>query len=81
MEIESNSFAPPGTRRLCVMRDGHAVVRDWQIPKPTVLVDTREQQPYSCSYKHYIKIAFYRRYAVPQVALVHGECEEPDTCA
>jgi hypothetical protein len=34
-------FAPPGTRRLCVMRDGHAVVRDWQIPNPTVLVDTR----------------------------------------
>ncbi len=39
-------FAPPGTRRLCVMRDGHAVVREWKIPKPTVLVDTREQQPF-----------------------------------
>lgn len=39
--------APPGTRRLCVMRDGHAVVREWKIPKPVVLVDTREQQPYS----------------------------------
>lgn len=39
--------APPGTRRLCVMRQGRAVVREWGIPKPTVLVDTREQQPYS----------------------------------
>jgi ERCC4-type nuclease len=27
------------------MRQGHAVVRDWQIPKPVVLVDTREQAP------------------------------------
>ncbi len=39
--------APPGTRRLCVMREGRAVVREWKIPKPVVLVDTREQQPYS----------------------------------
>ena len=45
-------FAPPGTRRLCVMRDGHAVVRDWQIPKPTVLVDTREQQPFDLAGRH-----------------------------
>jgi hypothetical protein len=36
--------APPGTRRLCVMREGRAVVREWKIPKPVVLVDTREQQ-------------------------------------
>jgi len=34
-------FAPAGTRRLCVMRAGHAVVREWKIPKPTVLVDRR----------------------------------------
>ncbi len=26
--------APSGTRRLCVMRDGHAVVREWKIPQP-----------------------------------------------
>lgn len=31
--------------RLCVMRDGRAVVRAWKIPKPIVLVDTREQLP------------------------------------
>jgi ERCC4-type nuclease len=34
------------------MRDGHAVVRDWKIPKPVVLVDTREQQPYSLVQHH-----------------------------
>ena len=45
-------FAPPGTRRLCVMRYGHAVVREWRIPKPTVLVDTREQQPFSLLQLH-----------------------------
>ena len=39
-------FALPGTRRLCVMREGRAVIREWKIPKPTVLVDTREQQPF-----------------------------------
>lgn len=46
------NFAPPSTRRLCVMRYGHSVVREWRIPKPTVLVDTREQQPYSLRQLH-----------------------------
>ncbi len=44
--------APTGTRRLCVMRAGHAVVREWKIPKPTVLVDTREQQPFDLGGRH-----------------------------
>jgi len=52
MAEEDAVFAPPGTRRLCVMRDGHAVVRDWQIPKPTVLVDSREQQPFDLVGQH-----------------------------
>ncbi len=52
MVADVSEFAPPGTRRLCVMRDGHAVVRDWQIPKPTVLVDTREQQPFDLAGRH-----------------------------
>lgn len=38
-------FVGPSKSRLCVMRDGKAVVRAWQIPKPIVLVDTREQMP------------------------------------
>ncbi len=45
-------LAPPGTRRLCVMRQGHAVVREWRIPKPTVLIDTREQRPFSLVQLH-----------------------------
>ena len=36
---------PPTTARLCVKRDYHAVVRAWHIPKPVVLVDTRERTP------------------------------------
>ncbi len=46
MLMDNLQFATPGTRRLCVMRDGCAVVREWKIPKPTVLVDTREQLPF-----------------------------------
>ena len=34
------------------MRDGHAVVRQWRIPKPTVLIDTREQHPYDLTGEH-----------------------------
>jgi ERCC4-type nuclease len=34
------------------MREGRAVVREWKIPKPVVLVDTREQQPYSFVQHH-----------------------------
>ena len=36
---------PPTTARLRVMRDGHAVLRTWQVPKTLVLVDTRERTP------------------------------------
>jgi len=36
---------PPTTSRLRVMRNGQAVVRAWRVPKPTVLVDTRERNP------------------------------------
>jgi len=36
---------PPTTARLRVMREGRAVVREWQVPKPIVLVDTRERRP------------------------------------
>ena len=34
------------------MRCGRAVVREWKIPKPTVLVDTREQTPFSLAENH-----------------------------
>jgi ERCC4-type nuclease len=36
---------PATTARLRIMREGRAVVREWQVPKPIVLVDTRERMP------------------------------------
>jgi hypothetical protein len=40
-------LAPPPTGRLLVKREGHSITR--QIPKPVVLVDTREQRPFEFS--------------------------------
>lgn len=42
----ARDFVPATSARLRVAREGHAVVRDWKIPKPTVLIDTREQAPF-----------------------------------
>jgi ERCC4-type nuclease len=42
---ESFSFVSPPTTRLLVKREGRNLLRNAGIPKPTVLVDTREQQP------------------------------------
>lgn len=41
----SANFVKAGSSRLSVIRNGAAVVRAWKIPKPVVLVDTREQMP------------------------------------
>jgi ERCC4-type nuclease len=38
-------FVAPTTSRLRVMREGHNIIRSAQIPKPIVLVDTREREP------------------------------------
>jgi len=38
-------FVSPSKTRLRVMRGGQAVTRAWKIPKPVVLVDSREQTP------------------------------------
>lgn len=38
-------FVPPTSSRLGVMRNNRRVVREWKVPKPVVLVDTREKQP------------------------------------
>jgi len=45
-ELKLQPAAPP-TGRLIVKRDGHSVTR--QIPKPIVLVDTREKYPFNFS--------------------------------
>ena len=44
--IQPNPVAPP-SGRLIVKRDGHSITR--QIPKPIVLVDTRERYPFDFS--------------------------------
>ena len=38
-------FVAPTTSRLRVMRAGHSIIRSAGIPKPVVLVDTREREP------------------------------------
>lgn len=45
-------FTAPGRGRLAVMRGGHSILRSAQIPKPVVLVDTREQQPFTLRANH-----------------------------
>jgi hypothetical protein len=41
---QAPNAVPPPTGRLLVKRNGHSITR--QIPKPVVLVDTREQMPF-----------------------------------
>ena len=48
----SENFVKASTSRLCVMRNGGAVVRAWKIPKPVVLVDTREQRAFPLAENH-----------------------------
>ncbi len=45
-------FTKAVTGRLRVMREGHVVVREWKIPKPVVLVDSREQYPFTLFDSH-----------------------------
>ena len=46
MAHDNNEFVPASTSRIAVKRDGKSVTRSAGIPKPIVLVDTREQQPF-----------------------------------
>ena len=45
-------FVGPSASRLRVMRDGRSITRSACIPKPVVLVDTREQQPFALYASH-----------------------------
>lgn len=47
-----SDFVGPSASRLRVMRGGRAVVREWKIPKPVALVDTREQTPFPLAANH-----------------------------
>ncbi len=45
-------FVAPTTGRLRVMRDGGNIIRSARIPKPVVLVDTREREPFPLHANH-----------------------------
>lgn len=45
-------FVAPTTTRLTVIRKGHSIVRTAGVPKPVVLVDTRERQPFPLLANH-----------------------------
>jgi ERCC4-type nuclease len=57
-------FVTPTPSRLRVMRDGHNIIRSARIPKPVVLVDTRERQPFPLHENHPNWIGGERRVAL-----------------
>ena len=57
-------FVAPTTSRLRVMRDGHNIIRSARIPKPVVLVDTREREPLPLLENHPNWIGGERRVAL-----------------
>lgn len=57
-------YTPPCTGRLRVMRNGHNIIRSEGIPKPVVLVDTREQYPLPIFANHRNWIGGERRQAL-----------------
>lgn len=57
-------FVAPSTSRLRVVRDQRNIIRSAGIPKPVVLVDTREQQPFALHANHPNWIGGERRVAL-----------------
>ncbi|MBE3109849.1 MAG: hypothetical protein IMZ46_04940 [Acidobacteria bacterium] len=57
-------FVAPSTSRLRVMRDGRNILRSARIPKPVVLVDTREREPFPLRANHPNWIGEERRVAL-----------------
>ena len=64
MTSEQTRFVAPTTSRLRVMRDGHNIIRSARIPKPVVLVDTREREPFPLLENHPNWIGGERRVAL-----------------
>jgi ERCC4-type nuclease len=60
----SSCFYTATTTRLLVKRNGHSLLRSAGIPKPVVLVDTRERQPLPLLANHRNWIAGERRVAL-----------------
>lgn len=61
---EDAGFVSPSASRLRVMRDGHNIIRRARIPKPVVLVDTRERKPFPLHMNHPNWIEGERRVAL-----------------
>ena len=66
-------FVPPTHARLRVMRDGHNIVRRARIPKPVVLVDTRERTPWPLCANHPNWVSGERRVTL-ETASAPGRC-------
>jgi ERCC4-type nuclease len=64
MSKADTRFVAPTTTRLRVIRDGHNIIRSAQIPKPVVLVDTREREPFPLHLNHPNWIGGERRVAL-----------------
>jgi ERCC4-type nuclease len=45
-------FSAPPVRRLKVIRHGHSIIRNQCVPKPTIIIDTREKEPFSLRANH-----------------------------
>jgi ERCC4-type nuclease len=64
MGTEDTRFVAPTSTRLRVVRDGHNIIRSAGIPKPVVLVDTREREPFPLHRNHPNWIGGERRVAL-----------------
>jgi hypothetical protein len=64
MSDRDDRFVLPSTTRLRVMCDGHNIIRSARIPKPVVLVDTREKEPLPLFVNHANWIGRERRVAL-----------------
>ena len=64
MSARDRCFASPSTPRLRVMRGGHNIIRSARLPKPVVLVDTRERAPLPLHANHPNWIGGERRVAL-----------------
>jgi ERCC4-type nuclease len=52
MSVTNDFFVSPSTHRLRVMRDGRSIIQSARVPKPVVLVDTRERAPFPLYANH-----------------------------
>ena len=62
--VDTTFFFAATTSRLLVKRNGRSLIRSAAVPKPIVLVDTREQMPWPLSVNHRNWIAGERRIAL-----------------